>query len=90
MKQSFVSPILKKLAKRAGVKVNIEPRYGYAGQIVFKNGKKRYFRTTCFDLNPLGASEIAKDKNYASYFLKKMGTRFRAKKNFSRPAGAEL
>ncbi|PIP29765.1 cyanophycin synthetase [Candidatus Jorgensenbacteria bacterium CG10_big_fil_rev_8_21_14_0_10_54_38] len=73
MKQSFVSPILRRLAKKAGVKVNIEPRYRYAGQIVLPNGTKRYFLNTNFDLNPLGASEIARDKDYASYFLRSMG-----------------
>lgn len=73
MKKSFVSPILQKMARKAGVKVNIEPRYGYAGQIVLPNGAKRYFRNTNFDLNPLGASEIARDKDYAAYFLRSMG-----------------
>ena len=38
-----------------------------------KNGKKSYFRNTCFDLNTLGATEIAADKDYANYFLKLMG-----------------
>jgi D-alanine-D-alanine ligase-like ATP-grasp enzyme len=73
MKQSFVSPILKKLARRAGLKVVVEPTYGYVGQVVLPSGAKRYFRNTCFDLNPLGASEVAKDKAYASYFMKLMG-----------------
>lgn len=73
MKKSFVSPILKKLARRAGVTVRIEPRYGYAGQITLKNGRRKYFINTNFDLNPLGASEVARDKDYADYFLREMG-----------------
>ena len=73
MKEPFVSRILAKLAKKAGVILNLEPRYGFVGQIVTQSGKKRYFRNTNFDLNPLGASEIAKDKDYANHFMKRMG-----------------
>lgn len=73
MKKSFVSPIVEKLAKKAGVIVNLEPRYRYVGQIVTASGKKRYFRDTNFDLNTLGAAEVAKDKDYTGYFLARMG-----------------
>lgn len=73
MKKSFVSPILEKIAKRLGVTINIEPKYRYVGQIVLSDGRKRYFRNTNFDLNPLGASEVARDKSYASYFMGLMG-----------------
>ena len=73
MKEPFVSRILKKLAKKAGIAVNLEPKYEFVGQIDTQSGKKRYFRNTNFDLNPLGASEVAKDKDYANYFLKRMG-----------------
>ncbi|OGE81610.1 MAG: hypothetical protein A3E98_04220 [Candidatus Doudnabacteria bacterium RIFCSPHIGHO2_12_FULL_48_11] len=73
MKQAFATPILARLARRAGVKVNIEPQFGYAGQVVLPDGRKKYFRGTNFDLNGLGASEIAKDKDYANFFLASMG-----------------
>ncbi len=73
MKKSFVSPILEKIGKRLGIVINIEPRYRYVGQIVLSRGRKRYFRNTNFDLNPLGASEVARDKSYASYFMGLMG-----------------
>ncbi len=75
MKNAFATPLLKRLAPKAGVKIDIEPTYRYAGQITLRDGTKRYFRGTNFDLNPLGASEIAKDKTYASYFMRKMGYR---------------
>ncbi|MFA6416698.1 MAG: cyanophycin synthetase [Patescibacteria group bacterium] len=70
---SIIAPILKKLAPRVGAKIIVEPEWGIAGQIIFKNGKKRYFRYSSLDLNTLGASEIAKDKDYANFFMKKMG-----------------
>lgn len=71
--KAFVSKLFKKLAPHAGVTVNVEPKWGIVGQIVAKNGKKSYFRNTCFDLNTLGATEIAQDKDYANYFLRLMG-----------------
>ncbi|TSC96007.1 MAG: hypothetical protein CEN88_400 [Candidatus Berkelbacteria bacterium Licking1014_2] len=72
-KKPFVGQILEQLAEKAGVQIKIEPRYGYVGQITTSGGKKRYFRNTNFDLNPLGATEVARDKDYASYFMKLMG-----------------
>ncbi len=73
MKSPLVSRILKKLARRAGVRVNLEPNWGFVGQVVLPNGRKRYFRNTNLDLNPLGASEVARDKDYSNYFMGKMG-----------------
>ena len=51
----------------------IEPCWKIVGQVIFKNGRNRYFRYSSLDLNPLGASEIAKDKDYANFFMKRMG-----------------
>lgn len=69
----MVTPILARLARRAGVKIHLEPRYKYAGQIELPGGRKSYFRGTFFDINPLGAARVASDKAYAAYFLKRMG-----------------
>lgn len=71
-KGTFAAKLFRRLAHRAGVVVNVEP-WGFAGQIVFPDGVKRYFRTTNYDLNTLGASELAKDKDYANYFMAKAG-----------------
>ncbi len=73
MKEPFISKALLRLAKKAGVKVNLEPEWGFAGQIELPNGRKAYFRNSNLDLNPLGASEIARDKAYANYFMRRMG-----------------
>ncbi|TSC83392.1 MAG: ATP-grasp enzyme, D-alanine-D-alanine ligase [Parcubacteria group bacterium Gr01-1014_17] len=72
MKKPLVSILLKKIAPKIGAQVNLEPKYGWAGQIVFKNGRKRYFRASSVDLNPVGSSDIAKDKDFAAYFMGKM------------------
>ena len=71
--KTFVSKLFSKLAPLAGVTLHIEPNWKVVGQIVTADGRKRYYRNTCFDLNSLGSTEIAKDKDYASYFMKKMG-----------------
>jgi D-alanine-D-alanine ligase-like ATP-grasp enzyme len=51
----------------------MEPEWKVVGQICFRNGRKRYFKYASLDLNSLGASEIAKDKDYANFFMRRMG-----------------
>ena len=69
----LVANIFRKIAPRIGAKVVIEDKWGVAGQIIYANGQKRYFRGSSLDLNTLGASEISKDKDYSNFFMKKMG-----------------
>jgi D-alanine-D-alanine ligase-like ATP-grasp enzyme len=77
MKKKTVTPllgqVLQKIASRIGATVIMEPKWKIVGQIVYQGGQKRYFRYSSLDLNPLGASEIAKDKDYANFFMKRMG-----------------
>lgn len=73
MKRCFVSSILAKIAKEEGVELILEPDYQYVGCFILPNGEKRYFRDTTFDLNGSGAYALAKDKDYAMFFLKKFG-----------------
>lgn len=65
--------VLKKVAPRIGAKVVLEPKWRFVGQITFKGGQRRYFRYSSLDLNPLGSSEIAKDKDYSNFFMERMG-----------------
>ncbi len=73
MKKPFVSTIFSSLADEVGVTVVLEPNYKFAGQIILPDGRKRYFKDTFMDINPLGASEIAGDKDYATFFISKQG-----------------
>lgn len=73
MKVCFISPIFQEIASEMGLNLHIEKRYGYVGQLTNDAGAKSYFRSTVFDLNGSGATEIAKDKDYAAYFLKELG-----------------
>jgi D-alanine-D-alanine ligase-like ATP-grasp enzyme len=70
---AILGPLLKKLGREIGARVLIEPEWGVVGQITFAGGRKSYFRYNTLDLNPVGASDIAKDKDYAAFFMKKMG-----------------
>lgn len=65
--------LLKKLAPKIGARVLLEPEWRIAGQIQYKDGSNRYFRYNTLDLNPVGASDIAKDKDYANFFMARMG-----------------
>ena len=72
-KESLVlGKLLKKIAPRIGASVFLEPEWEIAGQITFKSGKKSYFRYNTLDLNPIGASDIAKDKDYANLFMRQL------------------
>jgi D-alanine-D-alanine ligase-like ATP-grasp enzyme len=77
MRKKIVRPLLgevfQKIAPRIGATIVMEPKWNIVGQVVFKNGKKRYFRYSSLDLNPLGASDVAKDKDYANFFMEQMG-----------------
>ena len=81
--------LLQKLAPRVGARVVLEPRWGIVGQIIFKDGQKRYFRYNTLDLNPVGASDVARDKDYANFFMRKMGYPTVPGRAFFRPDWAE-
>lgn len=73
-KESLVlGPILKKIARRIGATVLIEPEWGVVGRITFKSGRNSYWRYNTLDLNPMGSSDIARDKDYSNFFMKNLG-----------------
>ncbi len=72
-KSLLLGRMLQKIAPRIGASIFLEPEWGIAGQITFKSGNKSYFRYNTVDLNPVGSSDIAKDKDYSNLFMKRMG-----------------
>ncbi|MEJ0053615.1 MAG: cyanophycin synthetase [bacterium] len=84
-----ITELLLKIAPKIGAKVLIEPEWGYVGQIAFRSGRKRYFRFSSVDVNTLGASEVAKDKDFANFFMKHMGYPIVKGKTFFRDDWAE-
>lgn len=69
----LLASLLEKLAPQIGATVVIEPEWRLVGQITFRSGRRSYFRYNTLDLNPIGASDIAKDKDWANFFMKSMG-----------------
>jgi len=72
-KHTLLATIFRAVAPRIGATVTLDPEWGIAGQISYPNGRKRYFRFSSIDVNTLGASEVAKDKDFANHFMRKMG-----------------
>lgn len=73
-KESLVlGRILQNVAPRIGATVLMEPEWEIVGQITFKSGQRSYFRYNTLDLNPMGGSEIARDKDFANFFMSAMG-----------------
>jgi D-alanine-D-alanine ligase-like ATP-grasp enzyme len=72
-KISTLGRILQKVAPKIGATVFMEPVWGMVGQITFKNGKNSYFQYSALNINPMGSSKIARDKDYANFFMQSMG-----------------
>jgi len=62
-----------KLAPKVGARVIVEPEWGVAAQIIYRNGLVRSLRFYSLDLNHIASADIAKDKDYAKFFMKKKG-----------------
>lgn len=69
----FLVCLFKKLAPKAEAKLIVEPEWGIAAQIIYNNGVTRSLHAYSLDLNHIGSSSIAKDKDYAKFFMKKKG-----------------
>jgi D-alanine-D-alanine ligase-like ATP-grasp enzyme len=90
-KESFMlGTLLKKLAPQIGATVELEPLWKIAGKIVFKNGKQSYFLYNAVDLNAIGSSRLASDKDYANFFMQKLGYKIVEGETFFRPDFAKI
>lgn len=69
----LVGNIFRKIAPRIGARIVMEREWKVAGQIIYKSGQRRYFRYSSLDLNTLGAAEVSKDKDFANFFMRRMG-----------------
>ena len=68
-----MTSLIKKLAPKVGAKVVIEPEWKYVAQIIYPNGVVRSLRYLSLDLNHIASADIAKDKDFAKFFIKKAG-----------------
>lgn len=73
MRIPFVPRLLARIADQAGVRVELEPEFEFAGRIIFPDGNFHLFRAGNLNINRAGSVAIAEDKNYTSYFLRKAG-----------------
>ncbi|WP_209011679.1 hypothetical protein [Roseibium aggregatum] len=69
----LVARLLSEYCAKNGLRLALDPQIGHAGYIEAPNGRRSWFKGTHFDLNPLGAAEIARDKAYTAHFLKEAG-----------------
>jgi D-alanine-D-alanine ligase-like ATP-grasp enzyme len=68
--------------------IEVEPKYGYATRIRYRNGSIRMTRGNDVGLNPSGACDIAKDKGHTKFFLTSSGINCPAGEEFILPSWA--
>ncbi len=71
--EPILAEVIKTVAPKIGARVVFEPKWGIVGCIVYKSGRRRYFRNSTLDINRMGASEISRDKGYSKYFINLLG-----------------
>ncbi len=69
----YLTSLVKKLAPKVGARFMLEPEWGIAGQIIYPNKIVRSLRMYSLDLNHIASSDIARDKDYAKFFMKERG-----------------
>lgn len=69
----YLTNLIKKLAPKVGARAVVEPEWGIAAQLIYKNGVVRSLRMYSLDLNHIASSDIARDKDYAKFFMEKRG-----------------
>ncbi|MDD5392476.1 MAG: hypothetical protein PHE17_05615 [Thiothrix sp.] len=82
MRYPFASMLIAEIAPAMGITVELEPEYKFAGELTFPDGHRHLFKNTNFNVNPAGSSEIAKDKGYTNFFLRKHGLNVPTNKTF--------
>jgi D-alanine-D-alanine ligase-like ATP-grasp enzyme len=69
----YLTKLITKLAPKVNARVVVESEWGIAAQIIYNNGIVRSLRMYSLDLNHIASSDIARDKDYAKFFIKKRG-----------------
>lgn len=67
--RSVVFDLLELYCAENGLRLTAGDSHGHAGCVENATGKCWFFKGTRFDINPLGAAEIANDKAYSLHFL---------------------
>ncbi len=72
-KLPYLTKLITRLAPKVGARVVVEPEWGIVAQIIYPNGIIRSLRMYSLDLNHIASSDIARDKDYSKFFMKKKG-----------------
>ena len=86
----YLTKLITKLAPKVGARVVVEPEWKIATQIIYKNGVVRSTRLYSLDLNHIASADIAKDKDYAKFFMRKNGYPVAPGKTIFRDSFAEI
>ncbi len=86
----YLTQLVKKLAPKIGASFVVEPEWGIASQIIYKNGVVRSLRMYSLDLNHIASSDIARDKDYAKFFMKNRGYPIAEGKTFFEDSWANI
>ncbi len=68
-----IALLIASIGPKLGIEVKLEPVHQRVGQLITPDGRRFYFRGPNVDLNTLGSTEIAKDKDWAAHFMADMG-----------------
>ena len=71
--RAIVFDLLERYCAARGYRLTAGDAHGHAGCVESPAGRRWFFKGTRFDLNTLGAAEIANDKAYAAAFLREAG-----------------
>ena len=69
----WLTGLLAELAREAGLTIDVEPEWGYAGRVTAPDGRATCFVGTTLDINPAGASALVADKAFAARFISRLG-----------------
>jgi D-alanine-D-alanine ligase-like ATP-grasp enzyme len=73
IKLPYLTKLAIKLAPKVGAKIVVEPEWGIVSQIIYNNGVVRSLRMYSLDLNHIASADIARDKDYAKFFMERKG-----------------
>jgi D-alanine-D-alanine ligase-like ATP-grasp enzyme len=65
--------LLMQIAPPLGISLQIEPHFGFAGELRFPSGKRHLFKDASLNVNGAASADIARDKAYAKFFLSNRG-----------------
>lgn len=73
IKLPYLTELVSKIAPQIGARVVVEPQWKIAAQVIYPNGVVRSLRMYSLDLNNIASADIARDKDFAKFFMEKRG-----------------